>query len=153
MNRLISTLPDICGKFREIFKNYDSFWMTNEFTVILHDPDDIKTVLNSEETFEKTEHVRFYFKSGLLPDGGTKYRFERKRLIPLLRPSNLWSKLPIINKEMDIFFNDHQLDGQLVDACDLGMQMSNRATIKVFFDSFNKMKNSELKLLRHYIER
>lgn len=140
----------IGGKLRNIFKNYDSLWLKSEFTVIIRDPDDIKTVLNSEETFEKPSHARVILDSGLIPDGGYKYKVQRKALIPFLSGSALLKKLPIFNEEMDIFLENFagQLEGKYIDAYDISMKMSNLASVRTLFDPSAKLNETDIDKLK-----
>lgn len=46
-------------------ENRDSFWNLHKFTVIVRDPEDIKTILNSESIEKHLPH-RVNFKNALL---------------------------------------------------------------------------------------
>jgi cytochrome P450 len=74
---------------------------------ILQDPDDLKTLLNSEKSFEKPFYYKFYFKYGLLTIGGDKYKAHRKALSPMFMPSNLRSLIPTIDDKSRYFIEEY----------------------------------------------
>lgn len=78
--------------------------MGPHFFLSIKKPEDIKIVLNSEETFEKPDHgANVYFKYGLLTDGGEKYKMQRKAVTPFFGLSNLKRFYPIINGKLSGF--------------------------------------------------
>jgi cytochrome P450 family 4 len=79
--------------------------------LLLKKPEEIKIVLNSEETFDKPEHgLNMFFKYGLLTEGGEKYKTQRKAVTPFFLPSNLKRFYPIINDKFTAFLNDFDKD-------------------------------------------
>lgn len=93
-----------------IRKKYDVVWLGPNFVSILHDPEDVKIVLNSKNSFEKAFAYQFIFKTGLITIGGEKYKQQRKSLNPIFAPSNLRFLIPTINEKSDKFFNDYSND-------------------------------------------
>lgn len=70
----------------------------------MRDPNDVKIILNSAETFEKTQIIYgLYFKFGLLVMGGEQYKLHRKAITPLFQPETLKTYMPTINRKMDSF--------------------------------------------------
>lgn len=86
---------------------YDSFWMGKDFTVILHNPEDIKITLNSEKCLDKPDIYKFFFKYGLLVENGKKNKQQRKSLNRLFSVSSLKSIIPMINKKYNFFLNEN----------------------------------------------
>lgn len=140
----------ICQKFREIATHYDSLWLRGKFTVIIRDPEDIKTVLNAEESFEMISHVKLFTGMGLLIDSGEWYEEQRKTITPFLRESVLVQKVPLMNDVMDKFFRSggNDLDGVTIDAYRIGMQIFNRATPGVLFNYETELDSSEVQRMR-----
>lgn len=69
----------------------------------VREPEDLKIVLNSEETYEKTLFSSFFFRFGMLSDGGEVYKQHRKALSPLFGSARLRFINPIINRTMTDF--------------------------------------------------
>lgn len=78
--------------------------------VILYNPEDIKTILNSDKCFEKGIFYKFYFEHGLLTIGGDTYKAHRKAVNPIFVPSNLRSLIPTIDKRSIEFLDDYAED-------------------------------------------
>lgn len=91
-------------------QEYESAWVGTNFVVVVYDPEDIKTVLNSEKCFEKGIFYKFYFQYGLLTIGGDTYKAHRKALTPIFMPSNLRSLIPTIDKRSIEFLDDYAGD-------------------------------------------
>lgn len=95
-----------CQKFLTMNETYYS-WLGPIFFISLKKPEEIKIVLNSEETFDKPDHsVNMFFKYGLLTEGGEKYKRQRKAVTPVFLPSNLKRYYPIINDKFAKFLDD-----------------------------------------------
>lgn len=101
---------------------FDSFWIGNVFVVILNNPDDVKIALNSDDCYEKPKPYEFFFKYGLLTEGGDKIRQQRKSLIPLFTPWNLKSYIPLINENFDIFIEKNSTQLLKFQECKINMK-------------------------------
>lgn len=74
--------------------------------LIIRDPDDLKTILTSEECSAKLGYVyKLYFNYGLFVLEGDEYKLHRKAINPLLTPAAIKSYLPIINKKVKSFID------------------------------------------------
>lgn len=81
----------------------DVYWTGYDFHVILHNPEDIKIVLGSENCFEKPVAYEYVFKYSLMTIGGEKYKQQRKRLNPIFAIQNLKSIISTIDKNCNKF--------------------------------------------------
>lgn len=79
--------------------------------IIVRDADDLKTIFNSEECFDK---INLMYKQmndyGLFVLNGDTYKHHRKTVNPVFNPVNLRSYLPILNSKMGEFikrFDSH----------------------------------------------
>lgn len=88
--------------FPKFFK-YDTCFAGPFFMQVLRDPEDIKIVLNSDDAYEKTIFSSFFFRYGMLSDGGEVYKQQRKALSPLFSTPRLRFINPIINRTMSDF--------------------------------------------------
>lgn len=96
-----STLISFTKPFTSSFK----IWAGPVLFLVVRDPDDIKIVLNSEETFDK---IALFYKQYLSyclfsMNGGDKYKRHKKVVSPLFHPASLQRCLPIINMQMRKF--------------------------------------------------
>lgn len=87
------------------------FWFGPMFWFVAKKPEEIKIILNSDETFDKTDHgLSVIVEHGMLTDGGEKYKLERKSISPFFSTSNLRRFFPIINKKMSEFIKRFDSD-------------------------------------------
>lgn len=87
----------------------------NKFAVIIDDPDDVKTALNSEESFEKAFVYNMYFHDGLLVERRDNYKFHKKLLNPVFNPAVLHTYVPKLNVAMDKVFRNYEIEGKTFD--------------------------------------
>lgn len=122
--------------------------------MIVKDPDDIKTILTSERSFEKSYHYRLYYKSGLFVDSGESYKEQRKVLSSSLQPSAFRQHIPIINREMDEIFRhfENKLSGHRVNAKDITARFSTRTMIQTVFGLQKSTKRSHIDTIRRDME-
>lgn len=88
------------------FASSFKFWTGPKFYVVVRDPVDIKTVLNSDEAFDK---IAIFYKQYLSyclfsMEGGEKYKSHRKTMTPLFSATSLQRCLPILNMKTENFF-------------------------------------------------
>jgi cytochrome P450 len=94
---------DAYRKLTDYMTGYDTCFAGPFFVQVVRDPEDLKIVLNSEEAYEKTLFSSFFYRYGLLTDGGEVYKHQRKVLSPLFSSSRLRYITPIINGNMTEF--------------------------------------------------
>lgn len=123
--------------------------------VIIGDPDDLKIVLNSEETFEKNSTYRYFFSHGMLVDSGEKYKLQRKTLSPMFNPSSLRLYIPIINEKFDKFLRrwDCELNGNRVDARDIAFKFTFPTVARTIFDLNGEFEEHTIDSVRQNIEK
>lgn len=110
--------------------------------MIVRDPIDLQTVLNSDETFKLSSSVDLVAKFELLTgDGGENYKAQRKSVNPIMHETTILQKLPIMNEEMDKFTRScgDELNGKCVDAYQVAIKMCYRSFLRVLFDSDNNI--------------
>lgn len=115
--------------------------------MVVKDPDDIKTVLNSNESFEKGFLNHLFFKRGLFVDNGESYRNQRKHLIKSsFQPSAFRRHIPIINLEMDEIFKhfENKLSGNRVNAKKITARFSTRTVMQTVYGLSRKAESSEV---------
>lgn len=87
-------------------KETHSCWVGHMFWLVVKKPEEIKIILNSQETFDKPDHgVNILVEHGLLTEGGEKYKLQRKTVNPFFVASNLKKFFPIINRKVGEFIN------------------------------------------------
>lgn len=155
LNNSIFCPSDIYDKFQKVLKGHGSFWLGDYLSVIIDDPDDLKTVLNSEETFEKSLHYRFFFKHGLFVDSGEHYKIQRKTLAPMFHPTNLRINMKITNERMNEFFDRYhsKIDGNRLDARDITFKFTTRTVIQTLFDVKKEFSDHDIDAMRHDAEK
>jgi cytochrome P450 len=103
----VDLYSDIYTTFCKITRSVQQsffFWFGPMFWLHVKTPEEIKIILNAEESFEKTDHgLNLFLEHGLLTDGGEKYRLQRRTIVPFLAISNLKKFVPFINKKMSEF--------------------------------------------------
>lgn len=95
------------------FKRNFKAWFGPIPILWVKDPEDVKTLLNSNEAFEKPSLYKQLFSYGFLTIGGSAYRRQRKVVSSLFHTSSLEENLPTINEKMKSFLS--RFDGNLKD--------------------------------------
>lgn len=83
--------------------------------MIIDDPDDVKTALNADESFEKAFMYNLFFHDGLLVERKDNYKFHKKILNPIFNPAVLHTFVPKLNLAMDKVFQNYDVDGKTFD--------------------------------------
>lgn len=121
--------------------------------VNVREPEDIKTVLNSEYCFEKPFMIyRSYFTYGLLTSGGDINKLHRKMISPLFYPTNLQSYLPVINKVVTKFLNnfDNHLSLNEIEMSHYALKFTLNSTILTLFGVDNISEEAENEFLKNF---
>lgn len=104
---------------------------------VVRDPEDLKIVLSSEETYEKTLFSSFFFRYGMLSDGGEVYKHQRKVLTPLFSSARLRFINPIINRTMTdfmTFFEKRRDSSKEVDFKHIGTYFGTTSSLYTVFN-------------------
>lgn len=81
--------------------------------VVVREPEEIKTILNSDYSFEKPLMIyKCFFSYGLLTTGGDINKLHRKRVNPLFYPTKLQSYVPTLNAKVTTFLK--RFDSNLI---------------------------------------
>lgn len=107
------------------------------FWLFVKKPEEIKIILNAEETFDKSDHgVNMFLEYGLLTDCGEKYKLQRRTIMPFFGLSNLKKFFPSINEKMDEFIErfDRELPSKEFDLTPYTLDFSLSAILKSFLD-------------------
>lgn len=105
--------------FSKVLKGFETFWLGSRFFMIIDDPDDVKTVLNSDEAFEKAFMYDLFFKNGLVVETKENYKSHKKLLNPIFKTSVLHSYTPKLNNAMDKILDNYNFDGKTIDIRDM----------------------------------
>lgn len=106
-----------CLSFIELYENlrecregFNSLSFGHFLVFFPRNPEEIKIILNSSETFEKPFLYKFFHSCGLLVIGGEKYKQQRKALNPLFYPGNLKVFHSILNQKTSEFIENFERD-------------------------------------------
>lgn len=116
------------------------FWVGHMFWLLVKKPEEVKIILNAEETFEKTDHgVSLYLEHGLLTDGGEKYKLQRRTIMPFFVPSNLKKIFTILNHKTEEFFEkfDKEISSEEFDLTPFTMSFAFSAILKTILNIDN----------------
>lgn len=108
-------LADAFERFSKVLKGFETYWFTTKFTVVIGDPDDVKTALNADESFEKAFMYNLFFHDGLLVERKDNYKFHKKILNPIFNPAVLHTFVPKLNMAMDKVFKNYKIEGKTFD--------------------------------------
>lgn len=103
----------MCVKF--FGEKFDCLWIAHYFCVNIHNPEDVKIVLNSKDCFEKAVLYHEFMKYGLPVEGGEYYKQQRKSLKPIFATTNLKFLTPKINEKVHEYFEScsAKLEGEI----------------------------------------
>lgn len=136
------------NKFLDLYENfigplirekYDFLWLWSFFCAVIHDPEDIKTVLNSGNSFEKSPILKIAISNGFTMIGDIQeYKQHSKSLSPIFKTSNLRSLIPNIDKKMKQIFIDYcddlELNGAETDVKFLMLKFSLKTVCSSIYD-------------------
>lgn len=119
--------------------------------VLVRDADDLKTILSSEECFDKMElFYRLMFDHGLLVLNGKTYKLHRKTVAPVFSPAQIRSFFPIIKQKMSNFVEhfESQLDPlKEIDFSSYSLDFALETFLSTMFSEDNVTKNERLKFI------
>jgi cytochrome P450 len=119
--------------------------------VVVREPDEIKTLLNSEFCFEKPFMLySAFFSYGLLTSGGEVNKLHRKTVYPLFSPTNLQNLLPLLNKKVASFLNkfDHHLSLNEIDISKHALDFAFDSMMATLFGVKNLSEEVKAEFLR-----
>lgn len=142
-----STLVSITQKFETTFK----VWLGPLLFLMVRDADDLKTILSSEECFDKMGIIyKRYFSYGLFVLEGDEYKSHRKAINPLFTPAALKSYLPTVNKKVEdfIFRFDRSFDPkEEIEFARLATDFSFDSSLEIFFGIGHVDQDKRLKIV------
>jgi cytochrome P450 len=145
---ILSFLFDkIVNEFETTFK----LWLGSELFLIIRDPDDIKTVYNSENCFDKVPMYQLIgLPDGMLAIGGDKYKVHRKLLNPAFNPKMLKTFMPLIDKNSRRFVLqlDKHLNGDEFDM----LHEVDRFSLENIVETLFGLTNVPEKVFTKYLE-
>lgn len=139
---------DLTEKFFRAMKDYETYWIGASFFVSIDNPEDVKTVLNSNAAFEKGFFYSLLFNYGLIVETKEHYKTHKKLLNPLFTPSALQSYIPKINESMDGILKNNQLDGLAHDVVDMSFAYACRGVLETLFNDTFKLGSDDKVLNR-----
>jgi cytochrome P450 len=136
----------------QIRENYDFIWLGPFLCSIISKPEDVRIVLNCENSFEKSSVYKITFKTGLSTIGGKKYKQHRKSLNPIFKPSHLRSFLSVIDLKTQHFFNVYSNELEIDNDHNDVKFLISKYTLSTVCSSIFGIDESDKKLLNKVIE-